>query len=236
MPDPAPSVFADCLEIFYAPGAVFERRKDDPVFGIALLVFVVAMAILFFAFRGAMDPIFDAEFRRGWAQAMKQNPNLTPEMAVSAAAVAKKFTAGIIIGYTLFVPLIMGCVLWLAGKFVGAKETVAAACMVAVYSFFPRVLETILNALQALALPEETLVGRYSVTLGVGRFFNPDTANPLLLAMVGRIDVFTIWVTVLMAIGLAVTGKVSKGQAAVAAAVVWLVGALPGALGALRSM
>jgi len=52
---------------------------------------------------------------------------------------------------------------------------------------------------------------------------------------VGRIDVFTIWVTVLVAIGLAVTGKISRGKAAIAAAIVWLVGALPTLASALRS-
>jgi Yip1 domain len=236
MPDSTPGVFADCLEIFYAPRAVFERRKDDPAFGLALLVFAITIVVLYFAFRGAMDPIFDAEFRRGFAQAMKQNPNIKPEMAEQSAAIAKKFTAIVIAGYAIFGPLLAGCAIWLVGKFVGAKETLAAACMIATYSFFPRILETVLNALQALLLPEESLLGRYSVSLGVGRFLNPDTANPLLLAIVGRIDVFTIWVTVLIAIGLAVTGKISKAQAAVASVGIWVVGALPAAAGALRSM
>jgi hypothetical protein len=51
---------------------------------------------------------------------------------------------------------------------------------------------------------------------------------------VGRLDVFTLWVTVLIAIGLAVTGKISRGKAAVAAAIVWVIGALPTIAAALR--
>ena len=43
-----------------------------------------------------------------------------------------------------------------------------------------------------------------------------------------------IWVTVLLAIGLYVVGKVSKQQAAIAAAITWVVGALPVVFGALR--
>jgi hypothetical protein len=46
--------------------------------------------------------------------------------------------------------------------------------------------------------------------------------------------VFTIWVTVLLAIGLYVVGKLSKQQAAIAAAIVWVIGALPAVFGALR--
>jgi hypothetical protein len=47
------------------------------------------------------------------------------------------------------------------------------------------------------------------------------------LALLGRLDVFTIWVTILLAIGLSVTGKISRNKAAIAGVVVWLLGALP---------
>jgi len=74
------------------------------------------------------------------------------------------------------------------------------------------------------------------LSLGVGRFLDPDTVSPLLLAVVGRIDVITIWITALIAIGLCVTGRIPMRKAAIAAAIVWCVGALPLILGALRSM
>ena len=79
--DTTPSALTDALEIFYAPSDVFERRKLEPSFGLPLIILVLAIGILFFVSRGAMDPIFEAEFKRGIAQAMKQNPQLTPEMA-----------------------------------------------------------------------------------------------------------------------------------------------------------
>jgi len=50
--------------------------------------------------------------------------------------------------------------------------------------------------------------------------------------LLGRMDVFTIWVTVLIAIGLAVTGRIPRGRAVMAAVVIWLIGALPGLAGA----
>jgi hypothetical protein len=43
----------------------------------------------------------------------------------------------------------------------------------------------------------------------------------------GRLDLITIWVTVLLAVGLRVTGKVSKGRAAIFGILMWLIGALP---------
>jgi len=73
------------------------------------------------------------------------------------------------------------------------------------------------------------------VTVGLGALFDPDKTSPVLMALLIRVDVFTLWETVLLAIGLQITGKVSKSDSYLAAAIVWCIGALPGVLGALRS-
>jgi hypothetical protein len=229
-----PSVWEDLLEIFYAPRAVFERRRETPAFGLALLVFVVLIVALSFAFRGLMEPVFDAEFKRGMAQAMKQNPQLTEAQMMQGKEVAKKFLIVGVAIYAIFAPLILGALLWFVGKLVDSKAEIGQATMVATYGLFPRVLEAVVNAGQLVFLPDDAITSRYSVTLGVGRFLDANTTNPLLLAIVGRIDVFTLWVTVLYVIGLSVVGKIPISRAAVAGAIMWLIGALPGVWGALR--
>jgi hypothetical protein len=47
------------------------------------------------------------------------------------------------------------------------------------------------------------------------------------LTLLGGLDLFTIWVTVLLAIGLSVVAKVPRSRAAIAAFAVWLVLLLP---------
>ena len=81
-------------------------------------------------------------------------------------------------------------------------------------------------------MDEASLTSRYKVSLGIGRFLDPD--NAMLLALVGRLDVFTLWITALIAIGIKVMTKASTGQAAAGAVIVWLVGALPTLIQALR--
>jgi hypothetical protein len=76
--------------------------------------------------------------------------------------------------------------------------------------------------------------GRFRLSLGVGRFFDPDATSPVLLGILGRVDLFTIWVTVLLAIGLSVTGGMSRSRAFTAAPLIWAAGALPIVLQALR--
>ncbi|MFL5469864.1 MAG: hypothetical protein ACJ8AE_08730, partial [Gemmatimonadaceae bacterium] len=61
-----------------------------------------------------------------------------------------------------------------------------------------------------------------------------DRASPIAIAVASRVDVFTIWVTVLLAIGIHVVGRIPKQQAAIVAAFVWIAGGLPAALSALR--
>ena len=230
-----PSVWEDLLEIFYAPTAVFERRRETPAFGLALIVFVVLAVGLSFAFRDLMEPIFDVEFKRGMAQAMKANPQITPEMMEKGRDFAKKFLLVAVGFYGLLTPLLLGIILWFVGKLMDSKAEVGQLLMVSTYAMFPRVLESILGAVQMLVLPEGSVRSRYSLTLGVGRFLDPDSTSPLLLALVGRIDVFTLWVTALLGIGLAVMGRIPKSRAFVAAALMWVIGAIPAIWGAVRA-
>jgi hypothetical protein len=71
------------------------------------------------------------------------------------------------------------------------------------------------------------LTGQMSISLSPARFMDPDASNPLLFQLMGRLDLITIWVTILLAIGLYVTGKVSKERAAVFGILIWIVGSLP---------
>ena len=227
------SLLDDFMDIFYAPSAVFARRANAS-FWIPLLTISVLLGVIYFANRDLIDPIVEAEFARGMAKNAQAQ-----QMTADQMATARKFagTLGMIFAFIgpPIAMLLLGVVIWIVGKFFDAKQSVNAAVVVAVFSYVPRVIEGVVNRVEGLFVDTSTLNSRYSLTLGLGRFFNPDTASPILLGLVGRIDVFTIWITVLVAIGLAVTGKISRGKAAIAAAIVWLAGALPTLAGALRS-
>jgi hypothetical protein len=107
--------------------------------------------------------------------------------------------------------------------------------MVATYSEVPRLVQILTNAAQGLLLPAEKLNSINAVSFSLARFLDPDQTSPIIIALASRVDVFTIWITVLLTIGLAVVGRIPRQQAAIAAAIVWLLGALPAMLGALRA-
>jgi hypothetical protein len=235
VPAAAPaSWWEDFIDVFYAPSQVFARRAGSG-FGVPMLVVTVLIAVIAIANWGVMQPVMDAEFARASAAAMRKNPQVTAEMMARGRAFGEAIAR---YGTFIFVPVGMfltGLALWVVGKFVDAKESLSAAIMVAAYSFVPRVVEGVLAGVQGLMLDPANLNGRYRLSLGLGRFLDPDTASPVLLALLGRVDVFTIWVTVLLAIGLSVTGRIPRSRAAAAAVIVWFCGAIPPLLGALRS-
>ena len=219
------SLAEDFIDIFFSPSAVFARRANSGFF-LVMCVLTLLLGGLFLANRGVMSGIMDAEFARGMAAAAKANPSMTEAQMETA----KKFQ-GYALNFGAFVgvPLVILCVglgAWLTGKLVGARLSYSAATMIAAYAYIPRIIESLGVNAQGWMIDTDALTGRFQLSLGVGRFMNPEM-SPGLLGLVGRVDLFTLWVTVLLAIGIAVVGKVPREKAIVAGAIMWVYGALP---------
>jgi hypothetical protein len=217
------SVWEDFIDIFYAPSAVFARRISSG-FIVPMLVVTIAAGVLYLVNNGVWSQVMDAEMNRALA---KRAQTLTPEQIEGARKIGTTFAR---ISVFIFTPIIMfltGLALWVVGKFFEAKQTLGQAVMVASYASIPRIVEGVVTSVQGLLLDTAQFTGRWRVSIGVGRFFDPDTTSPALLALLGRVDVFTIWVTVLLVIGLSVTGKIPRARAAIAGVIVWFLGAVP---------
>jgi hypothetical protein len=231
---PPPSFWEDFVDIFYAPSAVFARRRDGK-FGYALLFLMVAGVVLYFLTKNAMQPVMDAEFAFRSAEMMRQNPAMTSEQMAAGRGFFESFAPIIFAVSFPIIVLLTGLVLWVTGKLFDAQEPLVAAFMIATYSQVPRLVQFLTNAAQALIMSPESITSIHSVSFSAARFMDPTTTSPVLLVFASRVDLYIIWITVLLAIGLHVVGRIPKQSAAIAAAIVWLVGALPALLGALRS-
>jgi hypothetical protein len=143
-----------------------------------------------------------------------------------------------IVGIAIGLPIIvtgLAILIWLIGRFVESKQTIKAAFVVATFAYFPKILAQLAAGLIAMARDPTHLTGLYSASVGPGFFLDATTTSPVIVALAGRLDLFTLWVTALLATGLHVTGKVPKAQAYVVAAVIWIIGALPSLFSALRA-
>lgn len=221
-PAPKTALWEDFIDIFYAPAQVFARRRDGR-FGPALAVLVVVGLALFFAFRGMWEGVTDAAI----TQAIRANPNLSAEQAAGMRESAAKFglvggVAQALVGYPVAIAL-TALVLWLVGKIFGSTLRYGQAMTVATYANVPRLVGTAVSGtLFALGHPERVLSPN-SILLSPLRFADEGAMPALTAALLGRFDLFTLWATALLAVGIHVIGGVSKARAAAAAGLVWLV-------------
>jgi hypothetical protein len=150
-------------------------------------------------------------------------------------AVSGKMYPVIVGAGAFFGPLIVGVVLWLVGKLVSAGENIGAACMIATYAFFPRILGALVQVIMAFVIDPSKLNGMNRVTLSAAYFLDPNVASPVSVVLASRIDVFVIWSTILLAIGLSVVARIPRSKAAIAAAIVFVLGTIVPVFGAIRA-
>lgn len=234
-PAEAPSFWEDLIDIFISPAAVFRRRQYKSGWPAILFVAIVIALITYFTFN-AMSPMIDGDIRRGMTQAMAKNPQLTQEMADrmrSSSETFGRYTIGVIM---LVIMVVIGLVGWLVGKLFGSKQTVSGAMVMAGWAYMPRVLGAVIGAIQALVLDTSNFTTVQAISLSPARFLDPDKTNPLVYQLSTRFDLITIWVTILLGVGMYVTGRLTKGRATSFAVVMWILGTLPVLRAALTQM
>jgi hypothetical protein len=227
-------VWEDIIDIFYAPASVFARRSDGR-FGLALVILTLAFAFLTISSQAALEPLYDAEFTRQMAKTLEANPELTAEQLGGMRSFSKITMLVFGVLFAPLVALVVGALTRLMGALFDAALTFKLAMMIVVYAQFPRVLQQVVAIVQGFLMAPESMTSRFAIGIGPARFLDVDTASPLVMALAERFDIFTLWTTVLLAIGLRVLGKVPGGKAYVAAALVWVLGSLPAVFGALAA-
>lgn len=231
LPPAGPAGPADLVEIFYAPSAVFARRRDGK-FGLPYVVLVIVGVAVYLATKGLLKPIIDAEIARQMAAAAAKNPAQAAQMA-KAGGMMQTFASGAIIGFYLIAPFVVALFLWIVGKLAGVRALGTTAIMIAVFSLYPRIIQSVVGAVLALVLPESSLTSAAAISVGPSRFVDA-TAHPVLFTLMGRFDLFVLWGVVLLAIGTHVAAGATKAQAWGTAIGVWAIGLIPVAYAIIR--
>jgi hypothetical protein len=229
----SPSFLEDIVDVFYAPAAVFERRRNGG-FGAALVLFAVLMAVMFYAGRPVMQPMFDRQIAK-----VEANPNMSAEQKQTAIAMSKRFTEGplpavfaaIAATVSLFVTALT---LWLVAKLVGSVATYGQSMMVTTFAWYPRLLLSAIVTGYSIATGRE-VASQFALGASPAAFL-PDSASPMLAAALSRLDLGVLWTTALLGIGIAVVGRLKRGQGFTVAAIVWLLGGGIALITALREM
>jgi hypothetical protein len=225
-PDNA-SMAEDFVDIFVSPAKVFARRaKASPM--APYLIVCVLIIILFFASKNVMAPIFDAQMQKGVAAQMKANPQLTQDQMDKAKPVMNVvLNVGGVLGPPILL-LVIALVTWVIGRFfMSSALSFGTALLITSYAWIPRVVAAVLSLVQALAMDVSKMTSPYQLSLSPARFFDPSAMSDGAYQMLGQIDLFSIWGTVLLVIGLIHAGKLEKNKAISTGVIMFVVGCLP---------
>ena len=222
----ASSRWEDFIDVFFAPGDLFARRKDESWLKPFLLLAAVSI-VLYYVFLPIGGQL--------WEAAMRENapPNASPEQ-LQQSATFMKYLGGVLVLFGYFFMIIVNAI----GLKVGSAILEPAAkwreaFLIATYSLYVLILQQILATVSVFIASQSRTVTMGDASFGPLRFM-PD-ADPMLKAILGRFDVITIWPIVLAAIGLMVIVGMPSGKAFATAAIAWLVASLPGVVGAIFS-
>ena len=227
------SIFEDFIDVFYTPSTVYARRQNSSVWPYFLIIAVLA-AVLTLASQSVYSAAIDGDFTRRMTKVMAENPQLTEEMVSRQRGFSEKF--GMVAMYLAmpFTILLVGILTWIAAKLVSAKLDFGRAMLVTTLAQIPRLLGALLTAIYAVLVSDTSSIDSVSkLTWSPARFMDPDTANPAVIGLLSRVDIFTIWVTILIGIGVAVVGKVARSRGYTAAAIVWGVPTVIALVGAI---
>ena len=217
------SVMDDIIEIFYAPSRVFARRRDNPKFWAAFFILSILFAIGIWVMMKNYGDVLDAQIRRQMQAAMAKNPQMTAEQAETGRRMGQTFApiAGVFMG--VISTLILGLGVWVVGKLFDSKANITHGMMIATFASFPKILDLIIAAVQALVMGTAGVTNMLAAGPSLARFAPAGTSGTV-LGLLSRFSVGTIWATILIAIGLHIAGRMTKGRAYGAAIVLWLIG------------
>lgn len=235
-PETTAAVWEDFVDVFTQPSAVFARRREGR-FGAALLILTALLAATFFATRPLVQPLFDRMFDAQAAAMARANPNMSEEQRRGAQRTMERFSSvmlpvGAVVGTPILV-FLSAAILFGTSRVAGAGLSFGQAATVATYANVPRVLGGIAGAALLAVKDANELPVLQSAPTGPVLLL-PRDASPVLVALLSRFDLFTIWCTVLVGIGVAVMARQSRSRGFAAAAMLWGVASLWGILSALR--
>jgi len=225
--------------IFFEPGRTFEDLRRKPRFVIAGLIILIVLSIFNFAFIQRLGYERIVRDRMEANPRVQQMPADQKEQIISQQSGPIWKTIGYaapVIGVALVI-FVGGLIYWLGANAVGGSANYLQGVSVWVYSWFPPfVVAMIANfIILYLKAPEDIdiMTSQGGLIHASPSMLIDARAQPVLNALLGSLDLFSIWGWILAAIGLRIVAKISSG-AAWAVVLIWaLVGVAAKVVGAL---
>lgn len=225
--------------VFIEPGKVFEDQRRKPRFLIGGILMILAISIFQIAF---IEKFGLEKIVRARIESSKRTVDLATEqkekmIEQQSGPIAKYVTYGAVPIVMIIVFLLGGLIYWLGANAMGGTASFLGGVAVYIYSSLaPALVFTAANiVVMFLKNPDDidfatSQGGLLKANLG---FFIDAKTMPAIAALLGSIDLFSIWGWVLAAIGLQKVAKISAGAAWAVVIMLALVGVAAKVAGAL---
>ncbi len=210
------------VKIFHSPGEVFDDIKARPSWFLALAATIILVTISSLAIWSQMD--FDASTREAISAIGFEVPEETIEKQVEASE--KTWFIQPIFRGAVLTPIILviaAALFFLTMKMVGSDISFLATYSTTLYAYFPgKAVYSVLLAVLAVTQGPVTEMGLITLLKSSVAGFLPQGSNLATVTLGSFVDVFRIWGIILLIIGLSTVGKVSRGRAAFAVLIPWI--------------
>jgi hypothetical protein len=181
-----------------------------------LFVVPLLIAVIVFSLNGIVQAPLQAEIahQENLARLREQIPpaefeNLPPEMLVTPPGQPVVLTLLVALGPLLLAWFIRPAVLHILGLLVGGQDSYAILLRTTAWASFPLILRALLQTIFA-GLTQQPIVGS-----GLSGLVEPG----MLAAILGQIDLFTLWYVILLGLAVAVSSRLSRNKALVVTAI-----------------
>lgn len=210
-----------------SPGETFRSIAERPTWLPPLLVLVLLGGAVGIVIQLKSDP---AEMVREQFEAMKFDvPQEQIDKAVedaenrSTGAKVGLGAAGIVAQVVVYA--LLALIFWVAFKMFGSDMDYIRSLSTTVHAYLPLAVGSLLNL--PLMLSRETItfedVRNGGVLVSSLKALAPEDASPVTEALLGSLDLFTIWTLVLLVIGYKAVAKVSTAVASGIVILLWLI-------------
>lgn len=216
--------------ILWEPRPVFEDLAARPRFW-APLILLTVLSIIFvsvFTARVGWDIYMEQQMERQAAS----NPRIaqmTPEqrertMEMSAAIAKYAGIGGAVIGFAAMCLVVAGVLLGLMNSVGGANLRFKQAFSITCYSFLPSAISSVLSLIVMLLKHPEDFDLQNPLPANLGAFISSPPSPRWLQSLASSIDLFSIWVILLLALGFSVAsgGRMSYGKSLSLVIAPWL--------------
>jgi hypothetical protein len=200
--------------VFFSPGKAFADIARRPRWWIPLILISILSTVYLTAFtqrvgwESVLRPAIESN------QATQNMPAAQREQLISTAAGYYKYVGyGSVVTTLFFVFIVAVILMFLFDTMMSAGIGLKRMMAIVAYGFLPTVIQTVLSMVVLFLKDPEEFNLRNPLMFNVGAYMSPDSSAAL-RALGSSIDLFSLWIIVLLAIGVSAAGrKISFGKA-----------------------